>query len=118
MARYPKEKYTIITHQHKDYLGTETIAFSTYAGKPVYGKAICRTEDTYDEQTGKKLAVARCAHKISIKRRARAGKLLEDARRQLATAQKYVENMTHYYNDACAEVNETAEELAEIYNSL
>lgn len=118
MARYPKEKYTIITHQHKDYLGTETIAFSTYAGKPVYGKAICRTEDTYDEQTGEKLAVARCAHKISIKRRARAGKLLQDAQRQLAAAQKYVDNMTHYYNDACAEVNETADELAEIYNSL
>ena len=118
MARYPKEKYTIITHQHKDYLGTETIAFSTYAGKPVYGKAICRAEDTYNEETGIKLAVARCAHKIALKRRARATKLLQKAHRQLSLASKYFNDMTHYFDDACVEVNETADELAEIYNSL
>ena len=118
MARYPKEKYTVITHQHKDYNGVETIAFSTYAGKPVYGKAICRVEDAYDEKVGEELAVARCAHKIAMKRRARAYKLLKDAQRQLTVAQKYVKDMTHYYNDACNEVNETADELAEIYNSL
>lgn len=118
MARYPKEKYTIITHQHKDYLGTETIAFSTYAGKPVYGKAICRAEDTYNEETGIKLAVARCAHKIALKRRARATKLLQKAHRQLSLAKKYFMDMTHYFDDACVEVNETADELAKIYNSL
>lgn len=118
MSRYPKEKYTIITHQHKDYLGTETIAFSTYAGRPVYGKAICRVEDTYNEETGIKLAVARCAHKIALKRRARAAKLLQKARHQLSLAQKYCDDMTHYFDDACAEVDETTEELTEIYNSL
>ena len=118
MSRDPKEKYTIITHQHKDYTGVETIAFSTYAGKPVYGKAICRVEDSYNEQVGENLAVARCANKIARKRKARANKLLADAKRQLANAQKYLEDMTHYYNDACAEVEETQAELSNIYDSL
>lgn len=118
MARYPKEKYTIITHQHKDYSGVETIAFSTYAGKPVYGKAICRVEDTYNEQTGEDLAVARCANKIARKRRARAEKLLARAQKQLEAAQKYVDDMTYYYQDACLEVDDTQADLDKIYNSL
>lgn len=118
MSRYPKEKYTVITHQHKDYNGVETIAFSTYAGKPVYGKAICRVEDTYNEKVGEELAIARCAHKIALKRRARAAKLLQKARHQLSLAQKYCDDMTHYFDDACSEVDETADEVAEIYASL
>lgn len=118
MARYPKEKYTVITHQHKDYTGVETIAFSTYAGKPVYGKAICRVEDTYNEKVGEELAIARCAHKIALKRKARAEKLLAKAQKQLEQAKKYVDDMTHYHADACYEVKETADAVEEIYASL
>lgn len=118
--RYPIEKYNIIVHQHKDYNTTEIIAYSTYAGKVVKGNAICHEEDTekYNEEKGVKLAVARCAEKIARKRKARAAKLLKKANAQMALAQKYVDDMTHYYNDACAEVEEAQAELADIYHKM
>ena len=116
--KYPVEKYNIVVHQHPKYGGVETIAFSTYAGKVVYGKAICRSEDNYDEQTGKDLAVARCAAKIAKKRKARAEKLYKDAQRQVRAAKKYLEDMTHYLADAEYEVKETSDEVAEILANM
>ena len=118
MSRYPVEKYTIITHRHPNYTGVETIAFSTYAGKVVYGKAVCRAEDSYNEKTGRDLAVARCAAKIAKKRKARAEKLYKDAQRQVEAAKKYLENMTQYLAAAEYEVKETADEVAEIIANL
>lgn len=41
---------------------------STYAGKPVWGYAICAPEDEYDEAYGYRLAKARCDKKIAKKR--------------------------------------------------
>ena len=116
--KYSVEKYTIITHQHPDYAGVETIAFSTYAGKVVYGKAICRAEDSYNEQTGRDLAVARCAAKIAKKRKARAEKLYKDAQRQVEAAKKHLDNMTHYLADAEYEVKETTDAVLEIVANL
>ena len=112
--RYPVEKYNIVIHQHKDYETTEIIAYSTYAGKVVKGNAIVHENDTYDEEKGKKLAIARCAEKIARKRKARATRLLNFSREQLAEAMRYVDKMTHYYEDACAEVDEAATETANI----
>ena len=112
--RYPIEKYQIIKHQHKDYLGVEIIAKSTYAGQVVKGKAICHDGDTYNEENGIKLAVARCAEKIARKRKARAARLLKFSKEQLVEAQRYVDKMTHYYEDACAEAVEATAETAGI----
>ena len=116
--KYPIEKYNIVVHQHKDYGTTEIIAFSTYAGKVVKGNAICHINDTYDEEKGKKLAIARCAEKIARKRKARATRLLKKAQTQMTMAQKYVDDMTSYYNDACVEVNETKADLDKIYAEM
>lgn len=116
--RYPIEKYQIIKHQHKDYLGVEIIARSTYAGQDVKGKAICHEGDTYSEENGIKLAVARCAEKIAKKREARAARLLKKAQDQLVMAQKYVADMTAYHNDACAEVLEAQSELNDILETM
>lgn len=112
--RYPIDKYQIVIHQHPDYHTTEILARSTYAGETVKGKAICHLNDTYNEEKGIKLAVARCAEKIARKRKARATKLLKKALAQLAMAQKYVADMTAYHKDACAEVAETRAELNKI----
>lgn len=112
--RYQVEKYNIVVHQHKDYKTTEIIAYSTYAGKVVKGNAIVHENDTYDEEKGKKLAIARCAEKISRKRKARAARLLKKANEQLALAQKYVNDMTRYHVDACAEVEEAQADLNNI----
>lgn len=112
--RYPVEKYNIVVHQHKDYKTTEIIAYSTYAGKVVKGNAIVHENDTYDEEKGKKLAIARCAEKIARKRKARAARLLKKANEQLTLAQKYVNDMTRYHIDACAEVEEAQADLNNI----
>ena len=118
MAKYPVEKYNIVVHQHPTYHTTEIIAFSTYAGKVVKGHAICQVGDNYNEEAGKKLAIARCAAKIACKRQTRAAKLLAKANKELQNAQKYVINMTNYFDDACQEVHETKAELASILASM
>ena len=112
--RYPVEKYNIVIHQHKDYKTTEIIAYSTYAGKVVKGNAIVHENDTYDEEKGKKLAIARCAEKIARKRQARSARLLKKAHEQLKMAQKYVDDMAQYNADACAEVAEAQTDLQKI----
>ena len=112
--RYPIDKYQIVVHQHPDYHTTEILARSTYAGETVKGKAICHLNDTYNEEKGIKLAVARCAEKIAKKRAARATRLLKKANEQLAMAQKYVADMTAYHNDAVAEFAEAQTEVADI----
>ena len=116
--RYPIEKYQIVKHQHPDYLGVEIIARSTYAGETVKGKAICHGSDTYSEDKGIKLAVARCAEKIAKKRAARATRLLKKANEQLVMAQKYVADMTAYHNDAVAELAEAQTEVADILATM
>ena len=116
--RYPIDKYQIAVHQHPDYLGTEIIARSTYAGETVKGKAICHDGDTYNEENGIKLAVARCAEKIAKRRAARATRLLKKANDQLAMAQKYVADMTAYHNDAVAELAEAQTEVADILATM
>ena len=112
--RYPVEKYRIVVHQHPDYHTTEVIAFSTYAGKVVKGNAICHIDDVYDEEAGKKLAIARCAEKIARKRKARATRLMKRATEQLAEAQKYADKMAHYYEDSCLELKETQADIENI----
>ena len=116
--RYPIEKYQVIVHQHPDYLGTEIIARSTYAGQVVKGKAICHEGDTYNEEKGIKLAVARCAEKIAKKRAARATRLLKKTNAQLAMAQKYVNDMTAYHNDAVAELAEAQADVSKILSEM
>lgn len=116
--RYPIDKYQIIKHQHKDYLGVEIIARSTYAGQDVKGKAICHEGDTYSEEKGIKLAVARCAEKIAKKRAARATRLLKRANDQLAMAQKYVADMTAYHTDAVAELTEAHADVEKILSKM
>ena len=112
--KYPVTKYRVVVHQHPEYNTTEIIAMSTYAGETVKGKAICHINDKYNEEAGTKLAVARCAEKIAKKRKARAIRLLQFSKEQLAEAQRYVDKMTHYYEDACAEADEASTETANI----
>jgi hypothetical protein len=112
--KYPVSNYRIVVHQHPEYNTTEIIAMSTYAGDTIKGKAICHINDNYDEKAGTELAVARCSEKIARKRKARATRLLKFSKEQLAEAQRYVDKMTHYYEDACAEADEATAEVADI----
>jgi hypothetical protein len=116
--KYPIEKYNIVIHQHPEYHGVEIIAWSTYAGKAVYGKAICRNGDTYSEETGKRLAIARCAAKIARKRLKRADKLSLEANRACIDAKRHLDKMNHYYEDARNEVIETEVAVDNILKEL
>lgn len=114
MSRYPIEKYKIVIHQHPEYHTTEIIAMSTYAGQVVKGKAICHINDEYNEEDGRKLAIARCAAKIAKKRNDRANRLLKKALEQKEMAEKYVADMARYQADAFNEHKEIEAELADI----
>lgn len=118
MAKYGVEKYNIVIHQHPKYGGVETIAFSTYAGKPVYGKAICRAGDEYDEETGKRLAIARCARKIARKRLRRADQLCKEAEQAIRDAIKHENDMAEYYMNALMECFDTQAAIEDIITKL
>ena len=91
--------YTFITHTRKDGR-VEIIAFSTFGGKSVRGKAICAEGDTFDEEKGKLLAAARCNEKIAVKRYKRAKRKIAEAEKAVADATKFYDAMRHYRDDA------------------
>lgn len=92
-------KYTYVTHTRKDGR-VEVIAISTFAGKPVRGKAICAESDAFDEEKGKLLAAARCNAKIAVKRYTRARRKIVEAEKAVADATKFYDAMRHYRDDA------------------
>lgn len=116
--RYPKEKYQIVVHQHPTKLTTEIIAISSYAGKAVRGKAICHSEDTYDEQKGIDLAIARCAAKIAEKRAARARKCYQVAQSKVLEAEAYLNKMQDYVTDAETEVASTGDAVHKLLDDM
>ena len=74
MFNYPIEKYQFYTTKNK------VVAVSTYAGKTVRGIAKADPRDNFDLEAGKKLAAARCAARIAMKRKSRAQKEFDKAR--------------------------------------
>ena len=111
--RYSLEKYKY--YQYKNENGGTTIAAaSTYAGKTVKGYAKCDPNETFDEAKGKELAAARCNHKISAKRVARAAKKYLDATMAMQDAQVHLDAMRQYYMDAVDQFDEAVAELANL----
>ncbi len=104
MTNYPLEKYRFYT------AGNKIIAVSTYAGRQVRGVAICHPDDQFDLNTGKRIAAARCNHKVAEKRYARASAKYAEAMKQLAEAQQHVEAMRDYMTDSFVAMNEAAQE--------
>ncbi len=92
-------KYTFVTHTRKDGR-VEVIAFSTFGGKSVRGKAICAKDDTFDKEKGKLLAAVRCNAKVAAKRYARAKQKIAEAEKAVADATKFYDAMRHYRDDA------------------
>jgi hypothetical protein len=112
--KYPISKYKIVKCTHPETKSPQIVAISTYAGKWVKGRATCHSDDTFNEEKGTELAVARCAHSVAKKRRAYAREKMNKAALHLLEAQKYYEKMNLYYADACAEVEEAATDVSAI----
>lgn len=113
MKNMRKVKYKIYTNANND-----VIAVSTYAGKVVKGVAKCDPRDTFDLETGKKIAEARCAKKIADKREKRAREKYQEAQIKLDEAIRYFEKMENYLKDSCAEVDETEDALEKILSEV
>lgn len=109
---YPLSKYKFISHNN------EIIAISTYAGKTVKGIAKCSDKDTFDEQSGKSLAAARCNMKVANKRAKNAEVRLDQAIRNLHDAKQYYTKMVEYYNDSIHEKEEAKKDLQKILEDL
>ncbi len=103
MNNYPIDKYKFYN------AGNKIIAVSTYAGRQVRGVAICHPDDKFDINTGKKIAAARCNHKIAEKRYARACAKYAAAEEQVTQANKYLAEMKAYMTDSFVAMNEAAQ---------
>ena len=96
----------------------KVVAVSTYAGKTVRGIAKCSPKDIFSLEAGKALAAARCNLKISEKRRNRAARKLDEAKRAMMDAQRHLEKMYHYFEDASVALGDARVEVNEIENKL
>lgn len=108
MARYKFYDYA-------DKVGSHVIVcVSSYAGKPVKGRAKCAPNDTFDYEKGKTLAQARCDAAIAEKRKKRAMAKVVEAYNAYTEAAWLLEDMDQYAKDsvvACKEAKEHLEEL-------
>ena len=109
---YPLEKYRFYE------AGNKVIAVSSYCKKPVRGVSVCAESDNFNLETGKRLAAARCNEKVCAKRVARANMKVKQAQDDLARAQKHLENMKEYLNDAVIAYNDAGIETDKIIESL
>lgn len=96
----------------------KVVCISSFAKKPVRGLAKCDPKDTFNVDSGKKLARLRCDVKVSAKRKQRAIQKLEEARATLAEAEARVAKMQQYLVDSTAELAQAEAELAEYVATL
>ena len=115
--KFSTDRYKFYHYTGKD--GKDTIAaVSSYAGKTVKAYAKCDPRDSFDEQSGKTLAAARCNAKVAEKREARARRKVVEAQRKLDDARRYYENMARYLDDAKKEFSQANIEVTKLEQKL
>ena len=105
-------QYTYHVTEDKVYCITK------FAGKAIKGVAKCDPEDTFNLDTGKKLAQLRCIAKIAKKKHKIAIMKMEEARNKLHDATKYMITAEENYNDTFKKMCEVNLELEEFENKL
>lgn len=113
MYDFTYSKYNYFTDEKN-----KVIAVATYAGKPVRGVAKCDPQDSFDLDTGKELAAARCNMKVAKKRQANALSQMKAAEKAYENAKKHYDNMIQYYDDACKALQKANSDIAVITNHL
>lgn len=109
---YPIEKYKFYQ------AGKKIIAVSTYAGRTVRGVAVCDDADTFDLEKGKALAAARCGLKIAHKRRARAERKYNEVYNAYLVAEKRLDDMADYCDDAMMEIDEAEGAIQDLLKNM
>lgn len=120
--RYDVSKYKVYVYDQKNPDGSVrckvVAAASTYAGRTVKGYAKCDPTDTFDRDQGVKLAAARCNRAVAEKRMKRAEKKVAEATAALARAQKFMDDMNRYHNDATRDLNAAKAEVTELEKKM
>ena len=94
MFEYPMEKYRFY------FANNKVVAVSTFEGRTVRGVAKCDPKDTFDVESGKMLAAARCNQKVAEKRERRAKRELGKAVKAYEKARDHMRKMDDYYKDS------------------
>ena len=106
-------KYTFYTDEKAGIV----VALSTFAKKPVRGKAKCDPRDDFSTSDGMLIAAARCNERIAEKRLKNAQARYEEAIKQLEEAKKQFEKMSCYFTDAAKKKVKAKAEREEIESS-
>lgn len=93
------------------------VALSTFAKKPVRGKAKCDPRDEFSNGDGMLLAAARCNKRIAEKRAHNAETRLAAAIEEFEKAKKHLDKMKSYREDAVVRLNQARADLEEIESS-
>lgn len=96
----------------------KVICVSHYAGKPVRGVAVCSPSDTFDLETGKKLAKLRCDVKVAALRAKRAHALWLEANENFLKAEEVLTMREGYLWDSDDRLSDALSELSEFTSKI
>lgn len=96
----------------------KVIAISTYGNESVRGIAKCSPTDTFDMETGKRLATARCNKKIAKKRYCGAMKNVQQAKLAYKRAAEYLEQAMNYETKALLDYTSAINAVVKVERDL
>ena len=94
------------------------IAVCRYAGRTVKAIAKCAPEDTFDIETGKKLALARCKWKVNKLKLRNAGVKYLEAAKAADEARRRFDKMKDYYMDSVDQLDEAGAAIQTILSEI
>lgn len=106
--------------RYKFYIGgNKVVCVSSYAKRTVRGVAKCNMEqDTFEPETGKKLAQLRCDKVVAVKRHKRASEQYLAAMKAYEDAEKNMLKMRKYFEDSCDELAAADKALTKFESSI
>lgn len=105
--------------RYRYYINDNTvICVSSYARKSVKGIAKCNPNDSFNLETGKRLARIRCDYKVALKRVRRAKSKFEEATDALDAAQEHVNRMRSYYVESFETLVDLKKNLKDLEKSV
>ena len=111
-------RYKFYDYKDKDSGSHVVVCVSSYAGKPVKGRAKCAPNDDFNLDKGKALAQARCDAAIAEKRRKRAMTKVVEAYNAYTEASWYLEDMDQYAKDSVIACKEAMDHLMELEKNM
>ncbi len=105
-------------HFYQSSADRSVICTTYYKGKLVKSIAKCDPNDSFDLETGKKLAYLRCKRKFLRRKHARAAEAYANAVVAVRKAEERRQNAIDFFNDTASEFREVNRALAELETAL